>query len=251
MTPDKIKEAILLNTKVAEGGKKGAKNASATGYLTNVPKQLQEAEQAQATPLMFNPDEEPREAWDPNKALEKIKQGEDSTPTIDPKKSKIPSAILESIMKNPLSNAGYADLVDKFTNDIGLGEANIEAIADFTKRVDEIADKRKKGTLNEIAEQTKTEDEVVTEQFRNLVNNSNIEHDQLSSLEQMIESVLDRKLAQYTKAVLNESKSNDSLSNIKGFQIRENGRFYFVASNNDLYECRMKYLGKNKTRKKQ
>lgn len=250
MTPDKIKEAILLNTKLSGNGKTGTKNTSTTGHLTNIPKQPQEVQQAPSAKLMFNPNEEPREAWDPNKALEKIKQGGDMNPTIDPKKSKIPSAILESILKNPLSNAGYADLIDKFTNDIGLGEANIEAIADFSKRVDEIADKRKKDALNETMEQTKNEDEIVTEQFRNLANNSNVEHNQLSSLEQMIESVLDRKLAQYTKALLNESKSNDNLSNIKGFQIRENGKFYFLSSNNDLYECQMKYLGKNKVRKK-
>lgn len=250
MTPDKIKEAILLNTKVSEGGKKDAKNTSTTGYLTSAPKQVHEVEQAPAAQLMFKPDEEPRESWDPNKALEKIKQGGDANPTIDPKKSKIPSAILESIMKNPLSNAGYADLIDKFTNDIGLSESNIEAIADFSKRVDEIADKRKKATLNETAEQTKSEDEIVTEQFRNLANNANVEQNQLSSLEQMIESILDRKLAQYTKAILNESRSNNNLSNIKGFQIRENGKFYFLSSNNDLYECQMKYLGKNKARKK-
>ena len=64
-------------------------------------------------------------------------------------------------------------------------------------------------------------------------------------IKSIIESVVDEKLSQMKGSMLNESRTA-SLPNIKGIQMINENTFWMLDTSDNIYECSMKYKGKNK-----
>ena len=63
----------------------------------------------------------------------------------------------------------------------------------------------------------------------------------------IVESVVDKKINELKKGMVNENLSYGSNSSLKAMKLGE--KFLFLDSDNNIFECQMKYIGKNKKRK--
>jgi hypothetical protein len=134
----------------------------------------------------------------------------------------IPKEIVESILNNPLDL--NPDIVDPKMNALEekLANSGIKAAVDVMKRVDE---QEKKAPL-------------ITE--TRVTNGESLDYDKLK---QIIEECIDDKLNSF-KTVLNESKGQQYVPAMKLLNFKDG--FYFVDSEDNVFECVMKYKGKRK-----
>ena len=147
------------------------------------------------------------------------------------KNSKIPQAILQSVISNPLieTKIGNTD-VDDYMDNLMKQNANIQA----SKRINE--------KLNE------TDNSKAQQLNISPATNSRADFD-YGKLQQIVEEIMDRKFAQYiSKIGLNESKQPQAPS-IKAIQEVDGSRFLLADTSDNVYECTLVYKGKN-TRKK-
>lgn len=227
MESNDIQRLLNLNKQVTEGNVRPSAPQTPQ-YMTSGAdiSSLDEAVYGEYVPT--EDDNAPR-GWDSKEAYNKMKSG-NMQPRQGIKESKIPAAILQSVLSNPLNDLTVEDDVERLVNNMGIIPENIQAALDINKRMDKQSQRQ---PLNEDYTPRPSSP------------SANID---MTALEEMIERVLDKKLGQMKSSLLNESKSL-SMDSIKGFKINENGKFFFLASNDDLYECQMKYLGKNKKKK--
>ena len=164
--------------------------------------------------------------------MEEVRTGNMSEETIQVIKenaqhSQLPKEILKSLIENPLI------MDEKVVRDekiVALGEKvaqKANAQRDIIKRVEE-NDRKKRG----ITENAKPTGENV----------ASIDYGLIKSI---IESVVDEKLSQMKGSMLNESRTA-SLPNIKGIQMINENTFWMLDTSDNIYECSMKYKGKNK-----
>lgn len=153
-------------------------------------------------------------------------------------KSHLPTAILESMRKNP------CNYDPSIVNNV-MGPEN-----EFFKKLNEAYGKEKEEPMTGVQAVQQINEQLVARGKKNVeeevVGDTNTnENVDVSSLEQIVERVIDRKFKQ-----LNESLSMPRMSSIKTMQLTENGCFRFLDSEDNVYECQMKYLGKRKKTKK-
>lgn len=164
--------------------------------------------------------------------MEEIRTGNVSEETLQVIKenaqhSQLPKEILQSLIENPLIMDENVVRDEKI---VALGEKvaqKASAQRDIIKKVEE-NDRKKRG----ITENVKPTGE----------NNASIDY---ALIKTIIESVVDEKLGQLRGSMLNESR-NVSLPNIKGIQMKDENTFWMVDTSDNIYECSMKYKGKNK-----
>lgn len=152
------------------------------------------------------------------------------------KKSKLPSAIIESMKQNPCNYD--PSLVDKT-----MGPEN-----EFFKKLNSIYGKEKEESVRGVKalqlineKLDKRGNEKATESTASDTKSDESAKGEtldLAALEQMIERVIDRKLS-----AMNEHPS------IKTMMLTDSGGFRFLDSEDNVYECQMKYLGKRKKKK--
>ena len=134
---------------------------------------------------------------------------------------KLPTAIIESIKQNPLTDISEDPQMDNFTRTLG------ESMG--IKQSANIIEKLEKTNNNPIIE-TKT-------------TNNTIDY---SMIKMIVENVIDEKLQKIQEnKMLIENKN--SQSNIKTVQFGTD-KFLFLDSDDNVYECVMKYKGKRKKR---
>lgn len=133
---------------------------------------------------------------------------------------KLPSAIIESIKQNPLTDISEDPQMDNFTRTLGES-MGIKQSANIIEKLE------KKDNNNNI-----TETKVV---------NSNVDY---GMIKMIIENVIDEKLQKIQEnKMLNENSTTQS--NIKTVQFGTD-KFLFLDSDDNVYECVMKYKGKRK-----
>lgn len=134
----------------------------------------------------------------------------------------IPKEIVESILNNPLDL--NPDIVDPKMSALEekLANSGIKAAVDVMKRVDE---QEKKAPI-------------ITE--THATNGESLDYDKLK---QIVEECIDNKLNSF-KTVLNESKGQQYVPSMKLLNFKDG--FYFVDSEDNVFECVMKYKGKRK-----
>lgn len=148
--------------------------------------------------------------------------------------TKVPNRILESILNNPCeldANMYEDNNMTEFTKKLSQRIPGIKNVQDIQKKLEE-SDKQSQST--KIAEQ---------KQIVNTNGNSTVID--YSLIKAIVESVINEKLGNLKETLLSEGIShNDELGNLKAMKM--GNKFLFLDDNNNVYECQMKYIGKNK-----
>lgn len=156
--------------------------------------------------------------YDANKEMEAIKSGEF---TYNNQNSKLPKAILESIMANPL---------------------NMEPVEDETTQIiDEATQNRTMDIINKLEKRERDAKKTVTQHKETVMAES------VGTTRNNLEVLIDNKLEEFKKTILSE------LRNINEPQMclmKIGDKFTFMDSDGSVYECSMRYIGKGKMRNK-
>lgn len=248
MASEKLQKILAMSQNM---DKKSSKVSSKPKRQLNTPtsiyEQINNADRTIANiDEMYNspyvPTKEEKEAWNTERGREELTEMADKSVFMEKlKHSKLPAAIVESMRQNPCNYD--ASVVNGM-----MGPENA-----LFKKLNEAYAKDKEEpvrgvkAIQQINEQLETRDKQIIEETRQQVSEDVIAptNVDLSSIEQIIERVLDRKLN-----ALNESLNRRNNTTIKTMTITESGNFRFLDSQDNVYECQMKYLGKRKKTKK-
>lgn len=170
--------------------------------------------------LMYNPTQEKPKPYNADDDLKRIQQGLPS----DLSNCKLPKSILESIVKNPLNGMSVDPQMDHFTEALSKN-LGINQATSLMEKLEKIDNKK-----------TISSEEVVKRATPTSVENVSIDYDKIK---QIVEEVIDEKLSN-----LNTSDKGKDVTVIKF----GTDKFLFLDSDNNIYECVMKYKGKNKKR---
>ncbi len=156
-----------------------------------------------------------------------------SIPDENFQRSRIPSAIKESIRQNPLNVTPVSDpQLEALANRIG-GNGDFSRSLDILKQLEE-------------RDGNKNFNKKLNEASNNSVASSGIDYELIKNI---VESVVEKKLSQY-KQQLSESVSRGQNNNSLSVMNIRKDKFLFLDDDNNIYECQMVYKGKNKARKR-
>lgn len=157
--------------------------------------------------------------YSPEDELKRLKKG---LPT-DLSKCRLPKQILESIKENPLTDLSEDPQMDAFTKKLASAIPNngLQKSVEIQKKL-ENNDKK-----------------IVTE---NIQTNFNIE-----DIKTIIRETIKEELNNIKDSLLTESKSNIQENKLKAMSLGAD-KFLFLDSDNNVYECKLTYKGKNKKR---
>jgi hypothetical protein len=247
MASDKLQKILAMSKNIDKKGSKSKQTTPQKVFKTpmSIHEQTNKANQAIADiDAMYNspyvPTKEEKEAWNTERGREELTEMADKNVFMQKlNQSKLPSAILESMRQNP------CNYDPSIVNSV-MGPENA-----LYKKLNEVYGKEKETpksgvqAIHQIEEQLKERDKKSNDDKQ--VIEESVVHESsdfsLSQLEEMIERVIDRKLNS-----LNESMSRTTNS-IKSMSLTESGNFRFLDTENNVYECQMKYLGKRKKKK--
>lgn len=173
------------------------------------------------------PNGEKRKVYDAHEELKAIQSGEQLNNT----NSKMPSAILESILHNPLNMPTEGMQLEENIMDSDLQNKTLDIINKL-----EGIDRKEKSYVQQ-PQQPMNESAGLYQSY----NNDNIA--------QLIESIIDKKLKQYAGAIINESRKAANTSPQMKF-MKLGDTFTFMDDANNVYECKMTYKGKGKVKTK-
>lgn len=247
MASDKLQKILAMSKNIDKKGDKSKQTTPQKVFKTpmSIHEQTNKANQAIADiDAMYNspyvPTKEEKEAWNTERGREELTEMADKNVFMQKlNQSKLPAAILESMRQNPCNydpsivnsvmgpeNALYKKLNEAYGKENETPKSGVQAIHQIEEQLKE-RDKKSNDDKQVI-------EESVTHQSSDF---------SLSQLEEMIERVIDRKLNS-----LNETMSRTT-NPIKSMSLTESGNFRFLDTENNVYECQMKYLGKRKKKK--
>ena len=145
--------------------------------------------------------------------------------------SKMPAAILQSMLSDPLINTKVGkDDVDEFMEKTLKSSAGLQKANKIVERV-------------EREEKKKAEEKRAQQPMFN-TGGSQVDYEKISEI---VESVVSSKMAEFAKRMqLNENKQSAPFNGIKVLQLKENGSFLMLDTDDNIYECKLTYKGKNK-----
>ena len=184
--------------------------------------------------IFNNPNEGPRPEYDARTEMKAIQNESGFSNT----KSKMPTAILESIMNNPLNLS--MDGLDCDENIISENTQN------RTKEIImklEANDLHSKNYVKTSTSQPTFQPPTINESKGLYTPTSNYD-----DLYNIIDNILEEKLKKYTSAILNESRNQGNSPSLKIMKLGES--FTFMDDDNNVYECKMIYKGKAKMKPK-
>lgn len=177
--------------------------------------------------------------YDPTRynANEDMKRMSQDIAAISPERlanSRIPNAIKESIIKNPLNVEPLKD----------------EKMEKFTDGLD-----RSRGILSKLEEMDAAKHgRVVTESSAQTFQTQQQSYDRPTGvgidyelIKSIVESVVDRKLKEHGNT-LNEAAAHSQSSPLNLMVMRD--KFLFLDNDDNVFECKMVYKGKNKAKRK-
>lgn len=184
--------------------------------------------------IFNNPNEGPRPEYDARTEMKAIQNESGFSNT----KSKMPTAILESIMSNPLNLS--MDGLDYDDNIISENTQN------RTKEIImklEANDLHSKNYVKTSTSQPTSLQPIINESKGLYTPTSNYD-----DLYNIIDNILEEKLKKYTSAIINESRNQGNSPSLKIMKLGES--FTFMDDDNNVYECKMIYKGKAKMKPK-
>lgn len=151
------------------------------------------------------------------------------------KKSRLPRAIKESFMQNPINVEPLADpqleaLTQRLSGNDGSFSRSVEILRQLEERDGQ---KNFNKALNEASTKSTSQ-------------TSGIDYELIKAI---VESVVDKKLSQYKQQLTESASRGNSGNSLAVMNIRKD-KFLFLDDDNNIFECQMVYKGKNKARKK-
>lgn len=146
---------------------------------------------------------------------------------------RLPAAIKESIMRNPLTITSTDPQLDAFAAKVAQkvgGSSGIEASASIINRLEEQDRQKTFNKKKTVAEQKTAETGVID----------------YGLIKMIVEGAINEKLGEI-KGVLNESVGNASSPSLRAMKMAD--KFLFLDSEDNIWECQMTYKGKNKKKK--
>lgn len=201
--------------------------------------------------LYFNPEEEnisldeayevypngqKHKLYDAHDEMEQIKSGQFN---VNQKiAAKMPQAILESILSNPLDMP-----TDHVESD---GEIMDEALQNRTMDIlDKLEARDRKAKPGQQQRYQQQQQPVYQQPINESYNQGNeIDYNVLAKL---IDGIIDKKFAQYKQVLLNESRNAGQNAPKVSF-IKLGDTFTFMDDSNSVYECKMVYKGKGRVK---
>lgn len=169
------------------------------------------------------------EFYNPRDAIKRLNENIKSGTTYGG--SKMPSAIRESVLNNPLMMPTTSDDMSAFTDRLGEKLGGIQKSMGILEQ-SEIRDRRErsvsKGTSDTVKESSST----------------TVDYE---IIKMIVENAVEKKLSEMTGKLLTESKGG---SDNKLSVMSIGDKFLFLDSDNNVYECSLTFKGKNKARKR-
>jgi hypothetical protein len=185
----------------------------------------------------YVPTKEEQEAYSAEAEMERIKnrmnEGRKATVSVN---SRVPKKILESFLENPcnLDTELYQDAkMTALTKRLSGKMSGVKNVNEIQKKLDE-ADREK---------------QKVSESLRpkQIDTNSNVSID-YSLVKNIIESVLEEKLSTVKQSLTETiNRNSDDSGSLKVMKM--GSKFLFLDDEDNVYECKMQYVGKNKKKK--
>lgn len=182
------------------------------------------------------PNGQKHKLYDAHDEMEQIKNGQFN---VNQKiAAKMPQAILESILSNPLDMP--TDHVE------GNGEIMDEALQNRTMDILDKLEARDRKAKPGQQQRYQQQQQTVYQQPINESYNQGNEID-YNVLAKLIEGIIDKKFAQYKQVLLNESRNAGQNAPKVSF-IKLGDTFTFMDDSNSVYECKMVYKGKGRVK---
>lgn len=179
------------------------------------------------------PNGQKRKVYDPEEDMKEL-----ASFSVNQATSKMPKAILESMIKNPLNMP--TDHIE------ASGDIMDEALQNRTMDIlDKLEARDRQGKP---AQQRQQPQPVYNQQSLNEDIDYNLGSDiDYKKIAQIIEAVVDKKLGQYKQVLLNESRNGGQNAPKVSF-LKLGDTFTFMDDANNVYECKMVYKGKGKVK---
>lgn len=166
--------------------------------------------------------------YDAQDEMRRIKERHEHGAKVDCSNSKIPKQIIQSIIDKPLDMPSTDPKLDAFTEKLKrtIPEGLMRSY-EIQNRLEKSDDKKSFTNLTE-------------------TNNgkTNIDYEMIKLI---VENAIEKKIETLKNNLLNESLNTSSPS-LKAMKL--SNKFLFLDSDNNVFECQMKYIGKNKSKKK-
>lgn len=242
MASDKLQKILAMSknmdkktTKVNQTPMRPMKQAmSLNEQISSADKAISSIDQMYNAPYI--PTKEEKEKWNTEKGRAELTEMADNNVFMQKlSQSKLPKAIVESMRQNP------CNLDPTIVNQV-MGKEN-----EFFKKLNEAYAKEKEAPVSGVQAAMR-----ITEQLETRDKQQNIEdeapsddNDKISTLdtetlEDVISRVIDKKLADFSK--LNGAA-------LKTMALTQNGTFRFLDTEDNVYECQLKFIGKRKKKK--
>lgn len=242
MASDKLQKILAMSknmdkktSKVNQAPMRPMKQAmSLNEQISSADKAISNIDQMYNAPYI--PTKEEKEKWNTEKGRAELTEMADNNVFMQKlNQSKLPKAIVESMRQNP------CNLDPTIVNQV-MGKEN-----EFFKKLNEAYAKEKEAPVSgvqaamRITEQLETRDKQQNIEDETPSNEDNkISTLDTETLEAVISRVIDKKLA---------NLSNIGGAALKTMSLTQNGTFRFLDSEDNVYECQLKFIGKRKKKK--
>lgn len=193
--------------------------------MTKIERTAPQTSMTQQPQYTFN---NPKQETRPYNAKEDLQRMQKGLPK-DLSHCKLPTAILESMVQNPINTSvGYESELDTFTQNLGES-LGLKKSAEIMEQLDNV-DK------TQVIETSSHRSPVIP-------SNSGVDYEMIKLL---LENAIDKKLEVFSKTLnlISESKQMPITNNVKTMSFGD--KFLFLDSDDNVYECEMKYKGKRK-----
>lgn len=241
MANDKLQKILAMSknmdkkgSKVNQAPMRPMKQAmSLSEQISNADKTISSIDQMYNSPYI--PTKEEKEKWNTEKGRAELTEMADNNVFMQKlNQSKLPKAIVESMRQNP------CNLDPTIVNQV-MGKEN-----EFFKKLNEAYAKEQEAPVSgvqaamRITEQLETRDKQQNTEDETPSEDSKMSTLDTETLEAVISRVIDKKLA---------NLSNQGGTTLKTMVLTQNGTFRFLDTEDNVYECQLKFIGKRKKKK--
>lgn len=241
MASDKLQKILAMSknmdkksSKVSQAPMRPMKQAmSLSEQISNADKTISSIDQMYNSPYI--PTKEEKEKWNTEKGRAELTEMADNNVFMQKlNQSKLPKAIVESMRQNP------CNLDPTIVNQV-MGKEN-----EFFKKLNEAYAKEQEAPVSGVQAAMRITEQLETrDKHQNIEDETPSEDNKISTLdaktlEAVISRVIDKKLA---------NLSHQGGTTLKTMVLTQNGTFRFLDTEDNVYECQLKFIGKRKKKK--